>query len=87
MKCVIAVVCHLCTVHTKTTTKIIVKETSQFKTVYKDDSGCITQLKQQKIQKVTLRGIKKTHMECPMPQFIYSYNFPAAAVMITALYR
>jgi len=27
---------------------IIVKKTSQFKTVCKDDSGCITQLKQQK---------------------------------------
>ena len=29
---------------------IIVKKTSQFKTVCKDDSGCITLLKQQKLE-------------------------------------
>ena len=33
---------------------IIVKKTSQFKTVCKDDSGYITQLKQQKSKKVIL---------------------------------
>jgi len=45
-------------------TVIIVKKTSQFKTVCKDDSGCITQLKQQKSKKVILLRSTSPHSQC-----------------------
>jgi len=43
---------------------ITVKKTSQFKTVCKDDSGYITQLKQQKIKKVILLSSTSPHSQC-----------------------
>jgi len=43
---------------------IIVKKTSQFETVCKDDSGYITQLKQQKLKKVILLSSTSPHSQC-----------------------
>jgi len=52
-----------------TVIRIIVKKTSQFKTVCKDDSGYIIQLKQQKSKKVILRCSTSPHSQCADKQY------------------
>jgi len=43
---------------------LLLKKTSQFKTVCKDDSGCITQLKLQKSKKVILLSSTLPDSQC-----------------------
>jgi len=44
-------------------------KTLQFKTVCKDDSGYITQLKQQKIKKMILLSSTSPHSQCAEKQY------------------